>query len=216
MAKKVKCKKCRLEYDAKKYECPYCHKKRFNPTGLIIFLIILIIATGLVFYFWGDKIKELFIKKEQTQETIIDITTSETFLEAENNNGGLAFKNLSVTKYEDIYTIKFDIENQTGKSLDKEYTLVNLVDKVKAKVLEGNFIYWASDYESVSLHMMSEEIYKAEYNIQTKDEWKELEIFLREYDEETGEYIDIKVFTYENNFETITETETTSINIITE
>lgn len=213
MAKKVKCKKCRLEYDAKKYECPYCHKKRFNPTGLIIFLIILIIAAGAIYYFFGDKIKELFIKNETTLETVI---------QSENNNGGLAFKNISVTKseeYSDIYTVKFDIENQTGASLDKEYTLVNLADKVKTKVLEGNFIYWASDYESVSLHMMSDEIYKAEYNVQIKEDWKELEIYLREKDEETQEYNDIKVFTYENTFEPETETEaetTTSINIITE
>lgn len=213
MAKKVKCKKCRLEYDAKKYECPYCHKKRFNPTGLIIFLIILIIATGAIYYFFGDKIKELFIKNETTLKTVI---------QSENNNGGLAFKNISVTKseeYSDIYTVKFDIENQTGASLDKEYTLVNLADKVKAKVLEGNFVYWASDYESVSLHMMSDEIYKAEYNIQIKEDWKELEIYLREYDKETKEYNDIKVFTYENTFEQETESETettTSISIITE
>ena len=152
MAKKVKCKKCRLEYDAKKHECPYCHKKRFNPTGLIIFLIILIIATGAIYYFFGDKIKELFIKNETTLETVI---------QSENKRGGIAFKNISVIKseeYNDIYTVKFDIENQTGTSLDKEYTLVNLADKVKAKVLEGNFIYWANDYESVSLHMMSDEI----------------------------------------------------------
>lgn len=211
MAKKVKCKKCRLEYDAKKYECPYCHKKRFNPTGLIIFLIILIIAAGAIYYFFGDKIKELFIKNE-----------TETVIQSENDSGGLAFKNISVIKseeYSDIYTIKFDIENQTGASIDKEYTLVNLADKVKAKVLEGNFKYWASDYESVSLHMMSDEIYKAEYNIQIKEDWKELEIYLREYDKETKEYNDIKVFTYENTFEPETETEeetTTSINIITE
>lgn len=211
MAKKVKCKKCRLEYDAKKYECPYCHKKRFNPTGLIIFLIILIIAAGAIYYFFGDKIKELFVKNE-----------TETVIQSENDSGGLAFKNISVTKseeYSDIYTVKFDIENQTGASLDKEYTLVNLADKVKTKVLEGNFIYWASDYESVSLHMMSDEIYKAEYNIQIKEDWKELEIYLREYDKETKEYNDIKVFTYENTFEPETETEeetTTSINIITE
>ena len=214
MAKKVKCKKCRLEYDAKKYECPYCHKKRFNPTGLIIFLIILVIAAGAIYYFFGDKIKDLLVKNETTLETVI---------KSENSNGGLAFKNISVVKseeYNDIYTVKFDIENQTGTSLDKEYTLVNLADKVKAKVLEGNFIYWASDYESVSLHMMSYEIYKAEYNIQIKDDWKELEIYLREQDKETKEYIDIKVFTYENTFEpeteTETEAETTSINIITE
>lgn len=213
MAKKVKCKKCRLEYDAKKYECPYCHKKRFNPTGLIIFLIILIIAAGATYYFFGDKIKELFLKNETTLETVI---------QSENNSGGLAFKNISVTKseeYSDIYTVKFDIENQTGASLDKEYTLVNLADKVKAKVLEGKFIYIANDYETVSLHMMPDEICKAEYNIQIKEDWKELEIYLREKEEETKEYNDIKVFTYENTFEPETETEaetTTSINIITE
>lgn len=215
MAKKVKCKKCRLEYDAKKHECPYCHKKRFNPTGLIITLIILAIGIGTIYYFFSDKIKEMFIK-ETTNETIVN-----TFTESKNNNGGLAFKNISVTKsdeYNDIYTVKFDIENQTGASLDKEYSLVNLADKVKAKVLEGNFVYWANDYESVSLHMMSNEIYKAEYNIQIKEDWKELEIYLREKDEETKEYIDIKVFTYENTEqEKESETETTtSINIITE
>lgn len=147
----------------------------------------------------------------------------ETILDTETKNGGLAFKNISVTqseKYDDMYTVKFDIENQTGKSFDKEYTLVNLADKVKAQVIEGNIFYLANDYEKVSLHMLKDEIYKAEYNIQIKDDWNELEIYLREYNRENEEYIDIKVFTYKNTFEyeseTETESETTTINIITE
>ena len=55
-AKKVKCKKCKLTYDKKKYECPYCHKKRFNPTGLIVFLILLVVAAVVLFYFKGNEI----------------------------------------------------------------------------------------------------------------------------------------------------------------
>lgn len=206
--KKVKCKGCRLTYDKKIYECPYCHKKRFNPTGLIILLIIIIAAGGTAYYFYSDEIIGYFSEKE-------------TVLEIEEKNGGLVFKNVLIEKYknnEDIYTVKFDIINKTGESLDKEYTLVNLADKVKAKVIEGNFIYISNDYERVSLHMMPDEIYKAEYNIQIKDEWKELEIYLREYISESKEYNDIKVFTYTNTFgsETMTESETTTINIITE
>lgn len=206
--KKVKCKGCRLTYDKKLYECPYCHKKRFNPTGLIILLIIIIAAGGTAYYFYSDEIIGYFSEKE-------------TVLEIEEKNGGLVFKNVLIEKYknnEDIYTVKFDIINKTGESLDKEYTLVNLADKVKAKVIEGNFIYISNDYERVSLHMMPDEIYKAEYNIQIKDEWKELEIYLREYISESKEYNDIKVFTYTNTFEseTMTESETTTINIITE
>lgn len=151
----------------------------------------------------------------------------------DNNDGkGLVFKNISVTKSEEnnnIYTIKFDIENKTEAPLKKNYILANLVDSVKSQVIKGNFIYWADDYERITLDMLANEIYKAEYDIKIDKEWQTLDIYLRETDSETGSTNDIKVFTYENNLpeitteltseettrEIITE-ETTTINIITE
>ena len=86
--KKIKCKGCKLTYDKKLYKCPYCHKKRFNPTGLIIFLIILVLAIGTAGYFYWDEIKE-FISNKQN-ETVLD----------ENEGKGLIFKNVSITRSE--------------------------------------------------------------------------------------------------------------------
>lgn len=209
MAKKVKCKKCRLEYDKKKYECPYCHKKRFNPTGLIVFLIIIVIAIGAAGYFYWEEIKE-FIANKQT-ETVLD----------EYEGKGLIFKNFLIEKsedYENTYTIKFDIINKTGSAYNKNFVLANLVDKVKAPVIKSNFTYWSKNYEHITLDMLADEIYKAEYNIKIDEEWKTIEIYLREPDNETDGTNDIKVFTYENDLqeENTTEETTTQISIITE
>lgn len=200
--KKVKCKGCKLTYDKKLYKCPYCHRKRFNPTGLIIFLIILILALGAAGYFYWDEIKE-FIADKQT-ETVLD----------ENEGKGLVFKNVSVTRseeYDNVYTVKFDIENKTRGPLKENYILANLADKVKATVLEGKFLYWGEDYEQIQLDMLADEIYKAEYNLKIDEEWQILEIYLREPESETGGTNDIKVFTYENNLPKIETTVSTEI-----
>lgn len=208
--KKVKCKGCKLTYDKKLYKCPYCKRKRFNPTGLIIFLIILVLALGTAGYFYWDEIKD-YIENKQN-ETILD----------EYEGKGLIFKNFSIEKsedYENTYTIKFDIINKTGSAYSENYVLANLVDRVKAPVIKSNFIYWSKDYEHITLDMLADEIYKAEYNIKIDVEWKTIEIYLREPDNETGGTNDIKVFTYENDLqETTTEetTTTTQISIITE
>ncbi len=194
--KKVKCKKCKLTYDKKKYECPYCHKKRFNPTGLIVFLVLLIVAASVLFYFKGNEIKDVLNNTNITNES------------------GLIFKNLSVTpsaEKANVYVVKFDIENKTGKSLDKAYLLVNLADKVKAPVLRGSFLEWNEDFTGVELHMLTDEIFKAEYEIKIENEWNKLEIYMREYIKDTEEFTEMKIFTYENNIE-----ETTDVSIITE
>lgn len=194
--KKVKCKKCKLTYDKKKYECPYCHKKRFNPTGLIVFLVLLIVAAGALYYFKGNEIKDVLNNTNVTNES------------------GLIFKNLSVTpsaEKANVYVVKFDIENKTGKSLDKAYLLVNLADKVKAPVLRGSFLEWNEDFTGVELHMLTDEIFKAEYEIKIENEWNKLEIYMREYIKDTEEFTEMKIFTYENNIE-----ETTDVSIITE
>ncbi len=194
--KKVKCKKCKLTYDKKKYECPYCRKKRFNPTGLIVFLVLLIVAAGALFYFKGNDIKDILNNTNVTNES------------------GLIFKNLSVTpsaEKANVYIVKFDIENKTGKSLDKAYLLVNLADKVKAPVTYGKYLEWDEDYTGVELHMLTDEIFKAEYEIKIENEWNELEIYMREYIKDTEEFTEMKIFTFQNNI-----TETTDISIITE
>lgn len=203
MSKKVKCKKCRLEYDKKKYECPYCHKKRFNPTGLIIFLIITAIAGGVTYYFWGNKIQNYFTEKAKLTET-------------ETNDNGLIFKNFLIERNnnkENEYTIKFDIENKTENSIDKNYLLVNLADKVKASVIKGEYLIIERDYCGIELHLMKDEIFKAEYNIRIDNEWQNLEVYLRELQQNSEETKDLLIFSTENN---IQETEKTGINIITE
>lgn len=218
--KKVKCKKCRLTYDKKKYECPYCHKKRFNPTGLIVLLILLVIAAGVIFYFFGDKIKD-FISDKNAGETIIETIN-------EDNKVGLVFKNLTVEKNaekENFYTVKFDIENTTSETIQKTYTLKNLVDKVSVEVKESDtyWIYEGTGY--VNLELIPEEISKVEYDIIIDSEWKTLEIYLTEENRKEDTIKDLKIFTYENDIvettvntteATTTEATTTDVSIITE
>lgn len=201
MAKKVRCKKCRLEYDKKKYECPYCHQKRFNPTGLIIVLIIIALVGGVTYYFFGNKIQNYFTEKTRMTET---------------NDNGLIFKNFSIernTKKVNEYTVKFDIENKTGDSIDKNYLLVNLADKVKAPVIKGEYFIIENDYCGIELHLMQDEIFKAEYNIRIDNEWQTLEVYLRELQDNSEETKDLLIFSTENNLQ---ETEERDINIITE
>lgn len=206
MVKKVRCKKCRLEYDKKKYECPYCHKKRFNPTGLIIFLIIIAIAGGITYYFLGDKIQNYFTEKAKLTET-------------ETNDNGLIFKNFSIERNnnkDNEYTIKFDIENKTESSIDKNYLLVNLADKVKASVINGEYFIIERDYCGIELHLMKDEIFKAEYNVRIDNDWQNLEIYLREIQPNSEEIKDLLIFSAENNLKETEKAEETDINIITE
>ncbi len=206
MSKQVKCKKCHLTYDKKKYECPYCHKKRFNPTGLIIFLIILVIAAGAVYYFYGDTLKENLIPKQDIIET---------------NQSGLLFNNFTIEPSAETpneYTIKFDVTNKTDATIEKAFIITNLADKVKAPIINGTYISWREDYKGMELRLIPEEIYKVEYTINMEN-WQTLEVYLSEYTNDENGIKDMKIFTYENNpdlTETSTETEKTQISIITE
>lgn len=51
--KEYKCKKCGLTYDRKYKACPYCKKPR-PKTGLVIFLIILILGAVGAFYYTNN------------------------------------------------------------------------------------------------------------------------------------------------------------------
>lgn len=173
MEKQIKCKKCKLTYSKKKYECPYCHKKRFNPKGLIIFSIILLIALGSGYY---------FIK-----------TNNITIAEPEK---GIIFKNIVVeeTDTANVYKVKFDIINKTNKSINKKYEVINLADKIKASVKQSSISNYYHDNQTIELNMINEEIYKEEYYIKTYGEWEKLEIYIREmYSDEEEK----KVFTYD-------------------
>lgn len=121
-AKKVKCKKCKLTYDKKKYECPYCHKKRFNPTGLIVFLILLVVAAAVLFYFKGNEIVDTMqetknvttFKHDNITYTLKDITSKsianeiklEFIIEAENKTDSKYKFDCTLSIYEDEYLNK--------------------------------------------------------------------------------------------------------------
>jgi len=243
MSKQVKCKKCHLTYDKKKYECPYCHKKRFNPSGLIIFLLILVIIAGVVFYFFGDKIKEKLSgenvitdvevtteeekttdsettvgTKENTETTSAD-TGAET-TETEDNKSGLVFSNLTIEQIEDTneYIVKFDITNTTEKTLSKKFTVTNLVDKVKASIIEygTTYFYWVDETENIDLKLVPEEIYKVEYTVKIENDWNLFEIYLSEKTDSNTDIKDVKIFTYENKQDITEITTDTTLNIITE
>lgn len=131
-AKKVKCKKCKLTYDKKKYECPYCHKKRFNPTGLIVFLVLLIVAAGTLFYFKGNDIINSFkeaknvteFKYENITYTLKNITTTsqnneiklDFIIEAENNTDTVYKFDCTLSIYEDNYLNKDWFSSNSIKS----------------------------------------------------------------------------------------------------
>lgn len=246
MSKQVKCKKCHLTYDSKKYECPYCHKKRFNPTGLIIFLLILVIAAGIVFYFFGDTIKEKLsgesdIKevevtaetekttvcettagtKKSTETTKDDTgTTTASTTENEDIKSGLVFNNLTIEQKEDTneYIVKFDITNTTDNTISKKFTITNLADKVKANVIEHNttIFNWSDGSETIDLKLVPEEIYKVEYTIQIENDWKLFEVYLSEITSNETDIKDVKIFTYENKQDITEITTDTKLNIITE
>lgn len=145
--KKVKCKKCRLTYDKKLYECPYCHKNRFNPTGLIIFLIILVIAGVAAFYFKGDEIigavKKMnnvtTFEKNEVTYTITDIQITDSSLsdgkyiklniEVENKSESEAHINCVLSAYEDGY-LSSDMGSHnlyenlvSGTKMERSYTM---------------------------------------------------------------------------------------------
>lgn len=182
--KKVKCKNCHLTYDKNKKECPYCHKKRYKPTKLIIFLVLLVAAVSTLFYFKNDELKKVMNNMNIT------------------NENGMIFKNLSITpstEKDNTYVVKFDIINKTGKGFDKTFLIVNLADKVKAPVIHGNIFEWDEDFAGIELHMLTEEIFKVEYEIKIENEWKILEIYMQEYIKDTEEFTEVKIFTYRND-----------------
>lgn len=172
MAKKVKCKKCRLEYDKKKYECPYCHKKRFNPTGLIITIIALIIGGGILFYFKGNEI--LNAVKEMKNVTVFE-------------NGNVEYKITNMKKEsvsDNVYiTFTIEVENKNNTKEALKCILSAYADD-----------YLVKDCDSYTLY---EELQKGtklkrDYKITVKKEWNEITI----YGEIDGE--DYKMFTIYN------------------
>lgn len=172
MAKKVKCKKCRLEYDKKKYECPYCHKKRFNPTGLIITLIILIIGGGILFYFKGNDIIN-YIKEMRNVTTF------------ENENVEYKITRISKDNKNNKVNITFTIEAENKNNFSKE--------------LKCNLSAYADDYlvKDFSSYSFYEELQKhtkikREYSIEVPKNWNKVTI----YGEIDGN--DFKMFTIYN------------------
>lgn len=146
MEKQVKCKKCKLTYKSKIYECPYCHTKRFNPKGLIITIIVLIVALGAAVYFKGTEIKSIFssigdvktFRKDGITYNIIGQETEETFLlsydkisiDIINNSNETKSVDVILSVYADGYLqeyndnhIKIDLEK--GKKYKEELPVYN-------------------------------------------------------------------------------------------
>lgn len=175
MAKKVKCKKCRLEYDKKKYECPYCHKKRFNPTGLIITLIILIIGGGVLFYFKGNEIID-YIKEMKNVTTF------------ENENVEYKITRISKDSVHNKVYIKFTIEaeNKNNSTQKLRCILSAYADEYLVKDDSSNAFYE---------ELQKNTKIKREYTIEVNENWNEITIYGKIND------IDYKMFTIYNTSE---------------
>ncbi len=180
MDKKVKCKKCHLTYNKKEYECPYCHTKRFNPTGLIIALIIIIAAIGAIFYFKGNDIIESFSKGTATSHTEIKVDTAAP---VERNEKGIIFDNLNVSKNSESnkynYEISFDITNNTTETQEIDYILLIYIDEYKSEIFSGNNIF-SSSSGYINEKITSQKKIKESYNIQIDDPWQKVEIFIED------------------------------------
>ena len=172
MAKKVRCKKCRLEYDKKKYECPYCHKKRFSSTGLIITLIVLIIGGGILFYLKGNEI--LNAVKEMKNVTVF-----------ENGNVEYIITNIKKESISDKIKITFTIEVE-NKNNTKEAISCILSAYADDYLVKDTGSY--SLYEELQKNTML----KREYKIKVPKEWNVINI----YGDIDGE--DYKMFTIYN------------------
>lgn len=193
MDKKVKCKKCHLTYNKKEYECPYCHTKRFNPTGLIIALIIIIAAIGTIFYFKGSDIIESFNNGTDTSHTEIKVDTAAP---VERNEKGIIFDNLNVSKnsesYKYNYEISFDITNNTTETQEIDYILLIYIDEYKSEIFSGNNIF-SSSSGYINEKITSQKKIKESYNIQIDDPWQKVEIFIEDNQKNA-----VKVLEYTN------------------
>lgn len=193
MDKKVKCKKCHLTYNKKEYECPYCHTKRFNPTGLIIALIIIIAAIGAIFYFKGNDIIESFSKGTATSHTEIKVDTAAP---VERNEKGIIFDNLNVSKNSESnkynYEISFDITNNTTETQEIDYILLIYIDEYKSEIFSGNNIF-SSSSGYINEKITSQKKIKESYNIQIDDPWQKVEIFIEDNQKNA-----VKVLEYTN------------------
>lgn len=183
--KKVKCKGCKLTYDKKLYECPCCHKKRFNFKRILIILIIIAIAGGIIYFIFGNDIKSKII-----QQNII-------------NKTGLLYTNLNVTEIEkNEYKIEFDIVNKSNNDISEYYQIINLFDKYKSDIIRDyyNLFTYEDDNYVIELKILKDEIKHIEYNVKCENDWKTLEIYFKKSDNWYREVDEdgFIIFTYKN------------------
>ncbi len=166
--KQIKCKKCGMKYDNNKKECPYCHKKRFNPTGLIILIILLLIlGGGTALYFMGyitipTSISNLFVKKQSEMD-------------------GIKFAELETKQENNKIGITFEAENTNSYDVQLNYELTTYVDDY----LTGNYndyndyFSWTNIENNVTETIVAKKKCKYTFYIEVPESWTNIEIFCR-------------------------------------
>lgn len=158
MNNKIKCKKCHLEYDRKKYECPYCHLKRFNPTGLIILTIMIIVSVCAIYIIKGNDITSI-IKGMQSNKTFTKDNVIYTVSDIKNSENILTGK---------CIILKIDIENKNKTAVDVSVKLSSYVDE-----------YLSEDIlpQGIKETIQSGMKFQTEYYITTDEDWKEIKVY---------------------------------------
>ena len=166
--KKIKCKKCHLTYNKKEYECPYCHTKRFNPTGLIIALIIIIVGCGAALYFKGDEIISAVSISTNKSKNIID---------------GIKFTPLEVENNDNELKITFEVENTNDFDVELDYELSAYTDgyltDLSQRSNKDGWLIFDWNYNNLSEVITAKK--KCKYNayINVAEDWEEVEIYCR-------------------------------------
>lgn len=106
MSKDVRCRKCKMTYSKKKSECPYCHKKRFKASRLIIFVVLIAVIGGASHWFFNSN---FFFSKIHRVD-------------------GMSIKILDVYNEYDYITIKMEFHNKTNDTKNIDYNLQAYID----------------------------------------------------------------------------------------
>lgn len=192
MGKEYKCKKCGLKYNSKYHTCPYCKKKRFNPTGIIIALVA-VIAIGSIFVLKGDEIIA----------TVSDITTTKSVESIDGIKFKILEKNITKTDSGKEIKITFEAENTNNYDIQLDYELSAYVDEYLTEMSSESItnIWSIFSWKKGDLTEVIAAKKKCKYTtyIELPEEWNEIEIYCKKafiLDEENQ---NILVMTIKNN-----------------
>lgn len=184
----VKCKQCGLTYPKKKHECPYCHKKRFNPVPLIIIIVLCGVGFGGYYAY----------SKNYIPESIVNVLVPSNY-----TVNGIKFSLQDTTsKYidyasKDEVTINFEMENTTNKDISFNFDMVTYVDDY---VVTNSWLTFLSSGQSVGMRDLVKGK-KMKQNLTLTldhDDWNKIEVYYKPSDllsDNTSDYKKLFIIT---------------------